>query len=139
MTDLKEIMSGGRIIIVSKTIEAAITGHTTIARLLMEIAPVAPVHTITVTEETGDITIMEVAMGNTVKAAEVMATTGLHTVIITALRMGIRGITTAPMSNVTNVTNVLTTGHASRDMTIDRPKLIRPLLREMPCREGEKA
>jgi hypothetical protein len=125
--DLKETMNEGRIT-ASKTIEATITGHTTTAHLLTETAPVAPVHTTTATEETGDITIMEEveAMDNTAKAAEGMAITDLP-MAVTALHMEIKETMTAL------TTNALTTGHASRDMTVGRPKPILPLLQEMSC------
>ena len=125
MKDLMETMNEGPIT-ASKTKEATITGHTTTAHLLMEIAPLDPVRMTTETEETEDTIITEEEedpMANTAKAEVAMAITALP-MAITALRMEIREIMTVLTSNV------LTIDRASRDMMNDQPKLILPLLRK---------
>jgi hypothetical protein len=125
MKDLKEATSGDHLItIASKMTEAGTTGHTTIVCLPMEIAPIDLVRMITVMEETGgDITTMEAveAMGNSTVMEVIIIAPHM---VVTAPRMAMPAIMTVP-TGMTN--NALITVHASKDMTIGRPKPI-PLL-----------
>jgi hypothetical protein len=132
MKDLKETTSGDHLIIIaSKMTEAGTTGHTTIVCLLMEIAPIGLVRTITGMEETGDITTMEVveAMASSI-VMEVIIIIIVPRMVITVLRITMQAIMTVP-TEMTN--NALTIVRASKDMTISRLKLIPLLLQEKLC------